>query len=391
MAPTIDHSECGRSHESAGLQPSGLPDERGSSPARGRLRPVVASRVETEVAARRERDTRPRLDDVAAKAGVSRSTASRALNDDGHVSAPARRAVRGAADELGYSPNEAARTLVTRRTGAVALVLSESEATVLDDPYFSAVMRAAFRELADIGSRLLVMFVDNAEDVPGTVRFLGGGHVDGALVFAPHRGDPLPAALRALSLPVVFGGRPGSGYRGLHTVDFDNEAGARAAVDYLAALGRRRIGTVAGPADHPAAVARRAGWHAALAGHGLDAAGLAEEADFTLDGGERAMARLMGRVPEVDGVFAASDPMAAGALRALRLAGRRVPHDVALVGFDDHPTLAAAVNPPLTSIHQDPRRQVREMVRLLLRLSAGERVRVRHRVLPVSLVRRESA
>lgn len=334
---------------------------------------------------------RPRLDEVAALAGVSRSTASRALNDGGYVSAQAKEAVHAAAEELGYSPNQAARSLVTRRNGAIALLLSEPEAKVLDDPYFAAVLRAAFRELAAVGRQMLTMFVDSRDDTPSTVRFLGGGHVDGALVFAPHRGDPLPAALRRLSLPVVFGGRPGSGSRGLYTVDFDNEAGARMAVTHLFELGRRRIATVSGPGDHPAAVARLDGWRAGLAEHGLDTGGLAEEGDFTLAGGEQAMAELLRRRPGLDAVFAASDPMAAGALRALRAAKRRVPRDVALVGFDDHPTLAPALSPPLTSVHQDPREQVREMVAVLLELLGGGQPRARHRVLPVSLVRRESA
>ncbi|WP_199432970.1 LacI family DNA-binding transcriptional regulator [Qaidamihabitans albus] len=340
--------------------------------------------------AQRGQGSRPRLDHVAARAGVSRSTASRALNDDGYVSPGAREAVLAAAEELGYSPNQAARSLVTRRTGAVALVLSEPEAKVLDDPYFAVVMRAAFHELAAVGDQLLVMFVDSREDVRSTVRFLDGGHVDGALVFAPHKGDRLPAALRDLRLPVVFGGRTGSGDRGLYTVDFDNEAGARLAVDHLFELGRRRIATVAGPSDHPAAVARLTGWRDGLAAHHLDGDGIQEEGDFTLGGGERAMTLLLDRCPDLDAVFAASDPMAAGALRALRAAGRRVPDDVAVVGFDDHPTLAPALNPPLTSVHQDPREQVREMVAMLTRLLGGRPVRARHRVLPVSLVRRES-
>ncbi|WP_106177035.1 LacI family DNA-binding transcriptional regulator [Prauserella shujinwangii] len=334
---------------------------------------------------------RPRLEHVAARAGVSRSTASRALGGGGYVSSRARRAVLAAADELGYSPNQAARSLVTRRTGAVALVLSEPEERVLDDPYFAAVIRAAFRELAAVGGQLLVMFVDSAGDVPNAVRFLDGGHVDGALVFAPHRADPLPGALGRTRLPVVFGGSPGSGSRGRDTVDFDNEAGARLAVDHLVERGRRRIATISGPADHAAGIARLAGWRAAVAAHRAGDAELVEEGDFTLAGGERAMRRLLDRRPDLDAVFAASDPTAAGALRALRAAGRRVPEDVAVVGFDDHPTLAPALSPPLTSVHQDPRDQVREMVAMLRRLRDGARIRARHRILPVSLVRRESA
>lgn len=336
-------------------------------------------------------DERPTLEDVAAYAGVSRSTASRALNDDTYVSSRSRAKVLDAARDLGYSPNQAARSLVTRRTGAVALVLSEPESKVLDDPYFATIMHATYRELAVTGVQMLLMFVDSRDDVPRTIRFLEGGHVDGALVFAPHRGDPLPTALRLLRLPVVYGGRPGTGRRGVHAVDFDNRAGARLAVRHLLDTGRRRIGTITGVPDHPAAAARLAGWQDALEEAGLDPSGLAEPGDFTMPSGEAATAALLARAPDLDGVFAASDPMAAGAMRALRAAGRTVPGDVGVIGFDDHPTLAPAMNPPLTSVHQDPREQVRQMVRRMMALLAGEAVRPETVVLPVTLAIRDSA
>ncbi|HEY0453396.1 LacI family DNA-binding transcriptional regulator [Actinophytocola sp.] len=338
-----------------------------------------------------QQDERPTLEDVAAYAGVSRSTASRALNDDAYVSSRSRAKVLDAARDLGYSPNQAARSLVTKRTGAVALVLSEPESKVLDDPYFATVMHSAYRELSGTGVQMLLMFVDSRDDVPRTIRFLEGGHVDGALVFAPHQGDPLPTALRLLRLPVVYGGRPGTGRRGVHAVDFDNQAGARLAVRHLLATGRRRIGTITGMLDHPAAAARMAGWAEALEEAGLDPADLAEAGDFTMASGDRATTALLAREPDLDGVFAASDLMAAGAMRALRAAGRAVPDDVGVVGFDDHPTLAPAMNPPLTSVHQDPREQIRQMVRRLMALLAGEAVRPETTVLPVTLAVRDSA
>ncbi|TNC24349.1 LacI family DNA-binding transcriptional regulator [Amycolatopsis alkalitolerans] len=336
-------------------------------------------------------DDRPTLEDVAAFAGVSRSTASRALNGDANVSNRAKDAVLAAARDLGYSPNQAARSLVTRRTGAVAVVLSEPEEVVLADPYRTAVMRAGYRELASSGSQMVLMFNDGREDHARTLHFLDGGHVDGALVFAPHRADPLPRALRLLRLPVVFGGQAGNLARGVHVVDFDNSDGARQAVEHLLAKGRRRIATVAGPQDQTAAVHRLSGWRQRVTGAGLDPTGLSEEADFTLDGGHAAMARLLERAPDLDGVFVASDLMAAGALRALHEAGRRVPEDVAVIGFDDHPALATAMHPPLTTVHQDPAAQVQQMVATLTALLAGQAVRPRRRVLPVSLRIRESA
>lgn len=336
-------------------------------------------------------DERPTLEDVAAYAGVSRSTASRALNDDAYVSSRSREVVLAAAAALGYSPNHAARSLVTKRTGGVALVLSEPESKVFDDPYYPAVMHGAFRELSVAGMQMLLMFVDAREDVPRTIRFLEGGHVDGALVIAPHKGDPLPTALRLLRLPVVFGGRPGTISRGIHTVDFDNQGGARMAVEHLLGIGRKRIATVTGPLDHPAARDRLTGWQDALIAARRDPDNLSESGDFTIDGGERATRALIERSPDIDAIFAASDPMAAGAIRALLATRRRVPDDVAVVGFDDHPHLAPAMNPPLTSIHQDPREQIRQMVRTLMALLAGEPVRPGTRILPVSITHRGSA
>jgi DNA-binding LacI/PurR family transcriptional regulator len=336
-------------------------------------------------------DERPTLEDVAAYAGVSRSTASRALNDDAYVSSRSREVVLAAAAALGYSPNHAARSLVTKRTGAVALVLSEPESKVLDDPYYPSVMHGAFRELSLAGLQMVLMFVDNRDDVPRTIRFLEGGHVDGALVIAPHKGDPLPTALRLLRLPVVFGGRPGTISRGIHTVDFDNQGGARMAVEYLLSIGRKRIATVTGTLDHPAARDRLTGWEDTLVSAGIDPDDLAESGDFTLESGEEATRNLLARAPDLDAIFAASDPMAAGAMRALLATGRRIPEDVAVVGFDDHPALAPALNPPLTSIHQDPREQIRQMVRTLISLLAGEPVRPGTKMLPVSITHRGSA
>lgn len=334
---------------------------------------------------------RPTLEDVAAYAGVSRSTASRALNEEIYVSPRAREAVLAAARDLGYSPNQAARSLVTKRTGAVALLLSGPEEKILYDPYFLIVMRAAFRELAARGSQMLVMFVDSRDDIPRTMKFLDGGHIDGALVFAPVAGDPLTTALRLLRIPMVFGGWPGSVGKGLYTVDYDNEAGGRLAVEHLLAQGRKRIVTVSGPHDHSAGKDRLTGWRKALAAAKIDSAGMAECGDFTQHGGDLAMRRLLERVPDLDAVFAASDPMAVGAFSALRSAGRRVPEDVAVVGFDDNPRLAPVLDPPLTTVHQDPGEQVGRMISILMTLLAGEQPPAKRVVLPVSLTVRQSA
>jgi DNA-binding LacI/PurR family transcriptional regulator len=194
-----------------------------------------------------------------------------------------------------------------------------------------------------------------------------------------------------LRVPVVFGGRPGSAGKGLYTVDYDNVAGARLAVEHLIQRGRRRIVTVCGPQDHPAAQDRLMGWQKTVAEHGIPAEGRAENGDFTQAGGEAATIRLLERVPDLDAVFAASDPMAVGAMQALRAQGKRVPEDVAVVGFDDNPSIASIQTPPLTSVHQEPAEQVRQMVSILLDLLAGEPPASKRRVLPVTLTIRASS
>jgi DNA-binding LacI/PurR family transcriptional regulator len=342
------------------------------------------------VAGRPLSGARPTLEDVAAVAGVSRATASRVLNSSPRVSPEAHEAVTAAAQQLGYAPNQAARTLVTRRTGAIAMLVSEPQAKVFDDPHFGALVRAAASELARIDMQLVLMLVHGEGAHGRAERFLRGGHVDGALLFTPHEGDPLPPTVRKLLLPVVFGGRPWGSLRGLYTVDNDNEGGAIVATEHLLSLGRKTVVSVTGPLDELSARDRVAGWARAVGADQEQTARCTESGDYTREGGYRATNMLLHRVPDLDGVFAANDLMAMGALQALREHGRSVPGDVALVGFDDNPMIAPHAEPPLTTIRQDLGDQVRKMIAHLITLIDGGSVRKRE-VLPVQLVRRESA
>jgi DNA-binding LacI/PurR family transcriptional regulator len=332
----------------------------------------------------------PTLEDVAAIAGVSRATASRVLNSSPRVSPEAHEAVTAAALQLGYQPNQAARTLVTRRTGAIAMLVSEPQAKVFDDPHFGALVRAAAGELARIDTQLVLMLVHGEGAHGRAERFLRGGHVDGALLFPPPQDDPLPPTVRKLALPVVFGGRPWGSLRSLYTVDNDNEGGALLATEHLLSLGRKNVVTVTGPLDELSAMDRVAGWARAVGADQKLTERNAEIGEYTREGGYRATNLLLHRVPDLDGLFAANDLMAVGALQALREHGRRVPEDVAVVGFDDNPMIAPHAEPPLTTIRQDLGDQVRKMIANLTTLIDGGSVRKRE-VLPVQLVRRESA
>ncbi|MFF8782603.1 LacI family DNA-binding transcriptional regulator [Streptomyces sp. NPDC015140] len=308
---------------------------------------------------------RPTLEDVALRAGVSKSTVSRVINGEPKVRAAVAERIREAVAELGYVPNQAARRLVTRRNNAVAVVVTEPQNRLFVDPYFDRQIRGIRQELVQHGAQPVLLFIEEHDDYPRVCNFLGGGHVDGALLFSLRADDPLPDMVEQMGLPAVFGGRPlpGSGHRGdVYTyVDADNRGGAREAVRHLVSLGRRRIATITGPLNQAAAIDRLDGYRDVL----LDTPPhLLAEGDFTLQGGADAMALLLDRAPDLDAVFVASDLMASGALRILRERGRSVPGDVAVVGFDNLESIAEATDPPLTTVHQD----IEEMGRLMARL-----------------------
>ncbi|WP_324786966.1 LacI family DNA-binding transcriptional regulator [Streptomyces sp. H51] len=311
---------------------------------------------------------RPTLEAVAARAGVSRATVSRVVNGGDGVREALVEKVRRAVDELGYVPNQAARTLVTRRTGAIAVIAAEPETKVFTNPFFAEQLLGISRELAGHDHQLVLLLTEGAADYERVGRYLAGGHVDGAVLFSLHDEDPLPDIVRRVGIPTVFGGRPcwpgAETDRNLLYVDSDNRGGAREAVRHLISLGRSRIATITGPMDQMASVDRLDGYHDIL----MDAdPRLVVEGDFSEASGAQAMAELLDRVPDLDGVFVASDLMAVGALRVLRERGRRVPEDVAVVGFDDMAKVAELTDPPLTTVRQEIEEMGRLVVRLLLR------------------------
>ncbi|MFI6934775.1 LacI family DNA-binding transcriptional regulator [Streptomyces sp. NPDC050287] len=352
---------------------------------------------------------RPTLEAVAALAGVSRATASRVVNGGDGVREPLVERVRRAVEELGYVPNQAARSLVTRRHDAVAVVVAEPETRVFADPFFALQLRGISKELTAHDNQLVLLLTEGRDDHVRVGRYLAGGHVDGALVFSLHLDDPLPGLIRRAGIPTVFGGRPGwsDGERGdVVYVDSDNRGGARDAVRHLVGLGRSRVAHITGPLDQTSAADRLDGYREVMA----DAdPRLVVPGDFTPAGGERAMRELLDRCPDVDAVFAANDLTAAGALRVLREHGRRVPDDVAVIGFDDMLPVAEQTDPPLTTVRQDIEGMGGLMARLLLR-GHGDRATAQDAgemdgaggageaggrpagvVLPTTLVRRASA
>ena len=332
---------------------------------------------------------RPTLEEVAVRAGVGRGTVSRVINGSPRVSDRAKAAVEAAIAELGYVPNRAARALAGNRTDAIALVIPEPETRLFAEPYFSDIIRGIGAELADTDMQLLLTLIRTPKERARFAQYLAAHRVDGVLLVSVHEDDPLPDLLEQLEMPAVLNGRR-SDLESVSYVDADNVGGARAAVAHLLARGRREVATITGPTDMYVARCRLDGYRQAVeaAGHGADDE-LVARGDFTEEGGRRAMRELLARRPGIDGVFAASDVMAAGARAVLREAGRRVPDDVALVGFEDS-AIARHMDPALTSVRQPTEEMGRTMARVLLEEIAERAAVRRHVVLATELVQRES-
>lgn len=338
----------------------------------------------------------PTLEMVAAEAGVSRATVSRVVNGHASVAPEAVAAVHAAVARLNYVPNRVARSLASRRTDVIALIVPESTSTVFADPFFAPVVRGVARALAETDFTLNLLVASETRPEK-TRRYLLGGNVDGALVVSHHSGDHSYLGLGD-ALPIVFGGRPlNPELESRHYVDVDNRHAARSATEYLLRSGRRRVATIAGPQDMPAGIDRLAGWRDAVEAVGGDVS-LAEHGAFTQQSGAEAAIRLLERHREsgtgsagagFDALFAANDQMAAGAIQALRNRGLASPTDVAVVGFDDD-AFAATLDPPLTTVRQPATELGVSMTELLVRLISGEEVPHRT-IIPTELVRRGTA
>ncbi|MDN4474793.1 LacI family DNA-binding transcriptional regulator [Demequina sp. SYSU T00192] len=329
----------------------------------------------------------PTLELVAARAGVSRATVSRVVNGSPSVSPPIAAAVRRAVQELGYVPNRAARSLVSQQSQAIALVAPEDVNRFFGDLFFADIVSGIDSRLED-SDYVLNLMIANHEPSGKTMRYLGGGAVDGAIVVSHHTSDRF---LRRITeaLPVVFGGRPSVSGLDTYVVDVDNVAGAATATRRLIERGCRRIGLIAGPLTMQGSIDRVTGWRQALDEAGVEA-GPVVDGDFTMFGGTAAMREMLEGRDRVDGVFVASDLMAAGAIPVLLDRGIRIPDDVAVVGFDDS-AAALTAGVPLTTVRQPSREMGWRMADILIKVLAGQADVPRELILPTELVVRESA
>ncbi len=309
----------------------------------------------------------PTLADVAQLAGVSSATASRVLTGSARVRPQTRRRVEEAMASLGYVRNRAARSADSRRAGSIAFVVCEENVKFFADPFFARLLWGVSKELSSVDLQLVLLTLHSPRECQTVSRYLRSGHVDGALFVSMH--GRLPFDLASLGIPLVLCGRPVNGGEGLPYVDADNTGGAEMAVKHLIDKGRGAIATIAGPPDMGPGIDRLRGYRRAVSGAAGYDLGMVAYGDFSRVSGEHAVFRLLSHRPNLDAIFAASDLMAAGALRALRRTGRRVPDDVAVIGFDDSP-LAQHTDPQLSTVRQPVEAMAARMARELLALIA---------------------
>lgn len=330
--------------------------------------------------------SRPTIEDVAVAAGVSRGTVSRVLNGGKWVSPDAHAAVESAIKRTGYRVNPHARSLSRNRTDSVAFLLTEDAGSLFEDPNFSILLKGAAAALAEHDVSLVLILAGTAAEQKRALNYIEAGHVDGVLLVSAHAGAKLLADIQGSKVPAIACGIPIGYEKRMGYVAADDDEGAREMVAYLRGLGRRRIATIAGPADTPGGITRLAGYRDEL-GDAFDEA-LVQHGDYGRESGAAAMELLLRENPDIDAVFAANDRMAAGAIEVLLRSGRRVPEDVAVGGFDDS-SVAVSTTPQLTTMRQPFTRISAEMVRLLLQTIDGERPAAI--TLPTELIVRESA
>ncbi len=304
------------------------------------------------------------IKDIAKAAGVSPSTVSRALRDHPRISQQTKEYICRLAVEMGYTPSAVARSLVTRRTMTIGLVLPS-----VSDPFLSQVVLGVEEVALDNGYRVfLCSFYNDPVQERSIVDAFLEHRVDGIVVTSSRLDTAYTALQEQLGIPIVLTNCREYAY----SVSTDNLHGGRLAVDYLLQLGHTRIGYIATDPQKQANRSRLAGYRQALQERGIafDPA-LVGVGDGRAEGGKRGMQQLLALNPPPTAVFCYNDMTAIGAAAALREAGLRVPDDVSLVGFDDI-DWAAYSNPPLTTVRQPRRELGRRAMQMLLELLAGE-------------------
>jgi LacI family transcriptional regulator len=291
------------------------------------------------------------LEDVAEQAGVSRSTVSRVVNNHPNVSDDVRKRVLSIIQTTGFQPHAAARTLASQHSWMIGLILPQSVSFFFTDPYYPHLMKGIAQACNQRDYTLALFLVDTKKDEEKIFpRVAQKGLLDGVVVQSGHHGEQwIIGRMIDAKMPMIIAGRP---FRSdnVSFIDIDNINASFTAVSHLARLGRKRIGTISGPANSTVGIDRLEGYRKAIQERGLifDKT-LVAEGDFTEVGGYYAMQKLIPAKP--DAIFAASDVMAIGAMRAAQENNLKIPEDLAFVGFDDLP-MASYIDIQLTTVRQ---------------------------------------
>jgi LacI family transcriptional regulator len=327
------------------------------------------------------------LETIARLTGVSRSTVSRVINNSPNVRPEVRERVLRILQETNFQPNLAARGLAAGSTEILGLVVPQGMSQIFDDPYFPLLIKGVSSACNACDYSLMLWMTEIGYEQRMIRRILHSGMVDGVIITSSHSEDPVVDAMMARKFPFVQIGRVKEDTP-VNYVDIDNISSARQAVNHLLTLGCRRIVTISGPMNMIAAEDRLEGYRIAMQEAGIQPP---EEwiatGGFSQDGGYAAMQRLLNQQP--DAVFAASDAMAIGAMRAMQEAGINVGREIALVGFDDVP-FAARTSPPLTTVRQPIEALGQNAVEILVNQLKTGNLEPSHRLLPTELIVRES-
>lgn len=343
------------------------------------------------MASTKETNRPANLEDIARKAGVSRSTVSRVINDEPYVSERTRAKVRAVIEAEGFSPNLAARMLVTQRTRVIGVVIPHTLLVTFQDPYYYPTLLQGVSEATiDRDYATLLWWGHSYDDEDRFARRILQQNrlMDGLIVASATADDPLIPRLVELGTPFVMVERPARFEEQISYVSVDNVQAAQNAITHLLSLGKQRIGTITGALDNVDGQDRVVGYRQALqnAGIAFDPE-LVAEGRFTHQSGYIAARKLIKL--GIDALFAANDISALGAIDALKEAGLRVPEDVAVIGFDDLPN-SIQVAPQLSTVRQPIQQKGYVATNLLLDLIEGKVEGPRQVLLPTQLVIRQT-
>ncbi len=311
----------------------------------------------------------PTIKDIAREAGVSTNTVSRALNDKPDVSAHTRAHILSIAKRLNYSPNYLAKSLISKHTRTLGVVVTDNA-----NPFYAQVIKGIEDTARRNGYNIILCNTNEESEREGeALNLLREKRVDGILITPVQKNREYLKALANLDIPFVLVNRHPREFLSDYVVN-DNVAGGSLALGRLIGIGRRRLAYISGPATISSAQERLEGCRQAIAqkGSGAEVELIVKQADLKMEDGYRAMRDLLDREPAPDGVFAYSDLLAIGAMRAIHESGRRIPQDIALVGYDDI-DFARYLEVPLTTVKQPRYRIGREAAGILIDKLEGDR------------------